>query len=260
MNNLGFTNLIFILSLSFVFGYFGVSSAEIYKYRDAEGNWVFTDRDSQVPSDAESVKPVAHRSDLIDLRERVESAFPPRNEIENARNATVLIETSTGHGTGFFINERGYLLTNRHVVDNTSGVFQIQFIDGTRVKIYGAKVSHKHDVALLRLTGYKCPSVAIGDPHSLPVGTTVYAIGNPSTMLHSVTSGIFSGYREYKAGKIYMQTNSQINPGNSGGPLVNADGKVLGINTWKLAGVGVEGLGFAIPVDIALEEFRKYLD
>ncbi|NVM25780.1 MAG: trypsin-like peptidase domain-containing protein [Desulfobacterales bacterium] len=76
--------------------------------------------------------------------------------------------------------------------------------------------------------------------------------------MHSVTSGIYSGIREFNR-QDYIQTNAQINPGNSGGPLVTKDGRVTGISTWKVAGPQVEGLGFAIPINIALKEFERYL-
>ena len=76
--------------------------------------------------------------------------------------------------------------------------------------------------------------------------------------MHSVTSGIYSGIREFDRQQ-YVQTNAQINPGNSGGPLVTKDGKVIEINTCKVAGPQVEGLGFAIPINVALKEFERYL-
>jgi S1-C subfamily serine protease len=80
----------------------------------------------------------------------------------------------------------------------------------------------------------------------------------PKDFRHTVTSGIFSGYR--KLGDIaIIQTNAQINPGNSGGPLITGEGKVVGINTSKMVARGIEGLGFAIPIDVALREFADEL-
>jgi len=76
--------------------------------------------------------------------------------------------------------------------------------------------------------------------------------------MHSATSGIYSGIREFDR-QHYVQTNAQINPGNSGGPLVTKDGKVIGISTWKVAGLLVEGLAFLIPINVALKEFERYL-
>jgi S1-C subfamily serine protease len=93
-----------------------------------------------------------------------------------------------------------------------------------------------------------------GDTSALGQGETLYAIGNPLKLDHSVTSGVFSGRREGM-----LQTNAQINPGNSGGPLINEQGQVIGINTMKLGGENIEGIGFAIPIEVAIEEFSDYL-
>jgi S1-C subfamily serine protease len=91
------------------------------------------------------------------------------------------------------------------------------------------------------------------------VGSQVYAIGSPKNYSHSVTSGIFSGLRKFNSGgTYYLQTNAQINPGNSGGPLITEDGQVVGINTWKHL-EDTEGLGFAITINTAFDEFKRSL-
>ncbi len=90
-------------------------------------------------------------------------------------------------------------------------------------------------------------------------GTPLYAIGSPLRLMHSVTSGIYSGISKFNR-QDYIQSNAQINPGNSGGPLVTKDGKAIGISTWKVAGPQVEGIGFAIPINVALKEFERYLE
>ena len=82
----------------------------------------------------------------------------------------------------------------------------------------------------------------------------MFAIGSPLGLSHSVTSGVFSAHR----GKL-LQTSAQVNPGNSGGPLLTEDGKVIGINTLKLMEEGVEGISFAIPINVAIEEFKFHL-
>jgi len=82
--------------------------------------------------------------------------------------------------------------------------------------------------------------------------------GMPQGFMHSVTSGIFSAFRNFH-GTPMIQTNAQINPGNSGGPLITKSGKVVGINTIKSVGFALEGLSFAIPIDIAFMEFESYL-
>ena len=135
---------------------------------------------------------------------------------------------------------------------------QIVLIDDTELSVSVVATSYHYDIALLRLYGYKCPFLEPAAPRQLEHGAPLYAIGNPLRLMHSVTSGIYSGMRQL-SGQQYIQTNAQINPGNSGGPLVTKDGKVIGINTWKALGPNIEGIGFAIPIATALVEFERYL-
>ncbi|MBW2605990.1 MAG: trypsin-like peptidase domain-containing protein, partial [Deltaproteobacteria bacterium] len=142
---------------------------------------------------------------------------------------------------------------------------QIFLVDDTVLPVSIVSTSYSYDLALLRLAGYRTPFIEPADVKRLSHGQTLYAIGSPMglNLRHTVTSGVFSGFREFKEGPheagAYIQTNAQINKGNSGGPLITQEGKVIGINTWKFAGQKVEGLGFAIPIDIALDEFETYL-
>jgi serine protease Do len=142
---------------------------------------------------------------------------------------------------------------------------KIFLVDDTEFPVSIVSTSYGYDLALLRLAGYRTPFIEPANVKGLSHGETLYAIGSPMglNLRHTVTSGIFSGLREFKEGPheagAYIQTNAQINKGNSGGPLITQEGKVIGINTWKFAGPKVEGLGFAIPIDIALGEFETYL-
>ncbi len=139
-------------------------------------------------------------------------------------------------------------------VANLSQNFIIILADNTELNVRLVATSADHDLALLKLDGYKTPALKAKDSATLIPGFPVYAIGNPVKLKNSVTSGIFSGYEEG-----FIQTNAQIYPGNSGGPLVNTEGRVLGINTFKKITHKYEGLGFAIPIQKALQEFSKYL-
>jgi len=139
-------------------------------------------------------------------------------------------------------------------VANLSRNFTIVLVDDTELYAHLVAVSEKHDLALLKVDGYQTPSLHPGKAHQLAQGDQVYAIGNPANLRNTVTSGIFSGYE----GSL-IQTNAQINPGNSGGPLIDPDGHVLGVNTKKKIGSAIEGLGFAIPIQTALEDFSSYL-
>jgi serine protease Do len=325
-------------------------SAKIYKYKDKDGNWCFTDDPSIVPdlNKAEERGSIDTQT-IEDLQKELSEAAPPRNKVEVARNATVVIENSLGTGSGFFITEEGYILTNKHVIEGdetkleelekrlnkakaqlaqeskaiskeekrlqelkalldskgryapadlsaaylirqrdlniliaihkrrketfekvleafnelkrkiySSSGNKIILIDGTEFSVSVVSLSYSYDLALLRLRGYKCPFIEPAVPYQLEHGTPLYAIGSPLKLRHSVTSGIYSGIRKFNQ-QLYIQTNAQINPGNSGGPLVTIDGKVIGISTWKVAGPQVEGIGFAIPINVALKEFERYL-
>ena len=126
--------------------------------------------------------------------------------------------------------------------------------DKTELNANEVAASEKYDLVLLKLEGYQTPFIKPGNAKGLAQGDTLYAIGNPMNMNHSVTSGIFSGFREN-----FIQTNADVSPGNSGGPLVTVDGEVVGVNTQKIVSEYAEGLGFAIPIDIVLGEFNNYI-
>ncbi|MBR9980844.1 MAG: trypsin-like peptidase domain-containing protein [Desulfatitalea sp.] len=132
--------------------------------------------------------------------------------------------------------------------------FTITLADGTTQYARLLAVSASHDLALLKLDGYQTPALRPAPYRRTAQGDPVYAIGNPANLQNSVTSGILSGVQQG-----FLQTNAQIYPGNSGGPLVTAEGQVLGINTFKALTHKFEGLGFAIPIETALEAFSDHL-
>ena len=140
------------------------------------------------------------------------------------------------------------------VVSNLSQSFEIVLADNTQLNVRLVATSKDQDLALLKLDGYNTPAIKVSKANLLIPGFPVYAIGNPAKLKNSVTSGIFSGYENG-----YIKTNAQIYPGNSGGPLVTMDGSVAGINTFKQLTHKFEGLGFAIPIGKALDEFNRYL-
>jgi serine protease Do len=148
---------------------------------------------------------------------------------------------------------RGSYRYSRSVADLAQS-FTVILVDDTQLYARLVALSKKHDLALLKLDGYQTPSLQPATAHRLAQGDQVYAIGNPANLRNTVTSGIFSGYEG-----ILIQTNAQINPGNSGGPLIDTKGHVLGINTKKKVGNAIEGLGFAIPIKTALDDFNQYI-
>jgi len=132
---------------------------------------------------------------------------------------------------------------------------KIILIDQTELNAAIEKISPRRDLALLKLTGYKTPFIRSGSVRDVARSDTLYAIGNPLNFSHSVSGGVFSGHQ-----RGMLMTSAPINAGNSGGPLVTDDGRVVGINTMKMVGEGVEGIGFAIPIHTAFKEFKEILE
>jgi len=356
-------NAILVLFLILVFSE-GKAEADIYQYKDKNGNWVLTDSPPGNVENMEIIKNKDRRSSrssgFRDIEKELTEKYRPKTDIEKASLSTVTIKTSIGQGSGFFINENGYILTNKHVlrvdetemkkaeefiarVDNrieddeatiaeaenrlrrmrsnlddykasidrmTDPNAQIiamqkyrsqsaqydfdeaqlrkrknefeekiskyrqekgeftkkarmakhdrQFIvilkDKTELEANLVSVSNDYDLALLKIDGCKSPYIQSGAQKEITQGMGVFAIGSPLGVVDSVSSGVLSGYDND-----YIRTDAKIYPGNSGGPLITADGKVIGINTLKLITQKFEGIGFAIPVRSAFQEFNKYL-
>jgi len=175
-----------------------------------------------------------------------------------------------GLGSGFVLDEEGYIVTNHHVVEDATKVV-VKFHDD---KEYDAEVvgtDPKTDIAVIKIKkGAKAEGlvpVALGDSSSLRVGDWVLAIGNPFGLDHSVTAGIVSakGRQINRPGDNayddFIQTDAAINPGNSGGPLINLKGQVVGINTAIFSRSGGNiGIGFAIPIDLARQIIPQLIE
>lgn len=345
--------------------------AKIYKYKDENGIWHFSNTPDQLPEEFEETTESGVTTK--DLKKQLTENNQPRSKIEKAVNATVKIKIASRQGSGFFITEDGYIITNKHVIDplkmiRESGVdFKANFErdkaalsklekellkrkewlkmeekwliitedklekinkkieshprnsrlikkynelmspystrkrkyndlyqeyenllrefkknkeifnnkyeeyivltkektynrnvtiylpDNTELQVEEIAMSDKHDLALLKLEGYKTPCIIPGSAFH-KMGDPVYVIGAAAGLRVTVTSGVLSGRM-----KGFLQTNSQINPGCSGGPLVNEDGEVIGVNTLKIVGTEYEGIGFAIPINIAIQEFKNII-
>lgn len=169
----------------------------------------------------------------------------------------IIPQEVNGMGSGFIINEEGYILTNYHVIEGAKEVI-VTLSDGRDVKAKVVNYDKNQDIAMLKLTddSIKVPAVVeLGDSDALKPGEQVLAIGTPLSKEFSktVTGGLVSAVNrtvETSEGvKLNLiQTDAAINPGNSGGPLINTKGQVIGINTLKMSG-GAEGMGFAIPIN-----------
>ena len=179
--------------------------------------------------------------------------------------------TKIGGGSGFIISPDGYILTSRHVVEDPEAEYTI-IVEPT--KKYPAKILARdpiNDIAVLKIDDSDLPYIDLGDSDKIELGQEVLAVGNALGEFHdTVSAGIISGLsRLIQATNNYtkqaerlrglIQTDAAINPGNSGGPLVDMEGKVIGINTAMI--MGAQNIGFAIPINYAkkdLEETKKF--
>ena len=177
--------------------------------------------------------------------------------VEAFSEAVVKVSSPAGLGSGFFINEEGYLITNYHVIEKETKIEVTMFQkvkDGFEKKTFkNVKIEAINpfvDLALLKvedLGDAKVKYAYLGDIDKIEAGEKVFAIGNPLGLERTVTDGVISTTNRAFEGLVYIQTNADINPGNSGGPLFNLAGEVIGVANMGYIFLG--GLGFAIPVD-----------
>ena len=187
--------------------------------------------------------------------------------------------TATAKGSGIIISEDGYILTNNHVVNSTSSssssFYEIEKANKVTVKLYNDDKEYEGkivgtdsqtDLAVIKIDKDGLTAAELGDSDSVQVGEFAMTVGSPLGLDNSVTAGIISAVNRDVTdsdGNKYtaIQTDAAINSGNSGGALVNSKGQVIGINTLKVSSTGVEGMGFAIPIDSAkpiIEQLIQY--
>ena len=185
----------------------------------------------------------------------------PLSIFSNKQQAT----TATASGSGIIISDDGYILTNNHIVSTSSSESYYEVSEATKVTVtlfndeteYEAKIIGKDeqtDLAVIKIDKTGLAKAEFADSDSIKVGEFAMAVGNPLGMQSSITCGVISAVNREVTdsdGKKFtlIQTDAAINSGNSGGALVNSEGKVIGINTLKLFGTGIEGMGFAIPIN-----------
>ncbi|NLY75859.1 MAG: trypsin-like serine protease [Firmicutes bacterium] len=184
-------------------------------------------------------------------------------------------QTARAEGSGVIISENGYIMTNYHVVnhadprnrDHQRVALEVFLPDKRQVKAAFVGGDPLNDLAVLKVNLKNLPVAELGDSSKLKVGESAIAIGNPLGLefAGSVTAGVISALNRTISVEDrtlnLIQTDAAINPGNSGGALVNSEGKVIGINTIKISVPGVEGLGFAIPINDAkpiIDQLIKY--
>lgn len=187
-----------------------------------------------------------------------------RDLVNQLGEAVVQVRAPSGLGSGFFLNEEGFLITNFHVIEGETQIAvevyhqqngQLERRTYKQVRIVA--MNKFADLALLKIEDKDAPRfkrVQIGSADALAVGERVFAIGSPLGLERTVTEGILSTKTRQMGGDLYLQTTAQINPGNSGGPLFNLSGEVVGVTNMKIS--SGEGLGFAIPSEMV----RYFLD
>jgi serine protease Do len=183
---------------------------------------------------------------------------------------------SVGFGSGFIISEEGYILTNNHVVEGATRL-NVEMKNGEKYDATLIGADPSIDLALIKIDpdGAPLPTLPLGDSAQLRVGEWVLAIGNPLGLDYTVTAGVVSAKgRDFPIGGTlsgvasFIQTDAAINKGNSGGPLLNAGGQVVGINTAIYRGGGfgpmsdvlVEGVGFALPINVARDAVAQIIE
>ncbi|MCL1858457.1 MAG: S1C family serine protease [Oscillospiraceae bacterium] len=169
-----------------------------------------------------------------------------------------------GVGTGFIVSEDGYIATNYHVVDGTDKI-TVMLYNGEQYEAEFIGGDEFADLAIIKIDVTNLPVAELGDSNAVSQGQDVVAIGTPAGIefAWTATKGIISSIRDVDVNgeKIMnvIQTDASINPGNSGGPLINMRGQVVGINSMKLASTQYEGMGFAIPINIAIPVFNDII-
>ncbi|AMV37550.1 S1C family serine protease [Planctomyces sp. SH-PL62] len=173
--------------------------------------------------------------------------------------SVVSIETPSGKGSGFLINDEGYAITNAHVIEGETRISAILYqntaggglarrrIDDVQI----VALNPFFDLALIKLPlpdDVKPSHVILGNGEDVNTGDLVFAVGNPLGLERSVTQGIVSNRSRNLEGQLYLQTDTAINPGNSGGPLFNARGEVIGVTSRGARADMADNLGFAIPI------------
>ncbi len=183
-------------------------------------------------------------------------------------------------GSGIIISQDGYILTNNHVVDSSStnsssnnSFYQISEATQINVYLYNDSTAYPAtivgqdeltDIAVIKIDKSDLAAAELGDSDQVQVGAFAMAVGNPLGLQSSITCGNISAVNreltdsDGKSGK-YLQTDAAINSGNSGGALVNSNGQVIGINTLKLSATGVEGMGFAIPINSVKDVYQQLI-
>ena len=190
---------------------------------------------------------------------------PVKELVREFGEGVVSIETPGGLGSGFIVNEDGYVVTNNHVIEGETKIAVVFYQNSesglTRRRIENVEIIALNpfvDLALLKIPpqkDLKLKPVTLGNLSDLNAGDVAFAVGNPLGLERSVSQGIISTLNRNFEGLIYLQTDTAINPGNSGGPLFNVRGEVVGVTNMGFR--GTDNLGFAIPIPYVKDFLRN---
>ncbi len=206
------------------------------------------------------------RANLKDFKlEQVSAAYRmiPQLVSPSVVNVRTRRGRGEGQGSGVIVDKEGYIVTNNHVVDGLETA-EIQLSDGRTAPASVIGVDPLTDIAVLKTEIGDLTPAEWGDSDKLEVGDLVWALGSPFGLQKSLTSGILSakerrGITGTRVIQEFLQTDAAVNPGNSGGPLVNIEGKVIGINT-AIIGPSYQGISFAIPSELARASYEQIRD
>ena len=192
---------------------------------------------------------------IVEVIEKVTKSVVNVNTVKVFHDVFYRVVPVKGMGSGFILDERGYILTNNHVIEKAERIVAT-LTDGRVLEGKLAGACRTTDVAVIKVDGNKLTAAELGDSDNLKVGQRVFAIGNPFGLAGgpTVTSGVISAlnrtiHSQKGVFRDLVQTDAPINPGNSGGPLINTKGKVIAISTAIIP--YAQGIGFAIPVNAA---------
>lgn len=201
-------------------------------------------------TDEEDIAKPLFNKELTITQNNRNKALKLPNDIDDIMYGVVVIRVGNTHASGFIVSRDGYILTAAHVVTGVDSV-SVKMRSGLELDAKVIRIDKAQDIALLKVHGRGHKALQIEVNGLPPLGQELFAIGAPTSekLSFSVSKGIVSGHRENKNFK-YIQTDASLNPGNSGGPLLNKDGQVVGIVSWKLVAPGLEGLSFGVPLEV----------
>ncbi|MQX53302.1 S1C family serine protease [Alcanivorax sediminis] len=213
---------------------------------------IYSNQSLQQTVRSEAMERQARFYELSRIHSAMLASGAPREDIEAVRDELSALGDSLNSLPGELTDAVDEQVQDMAIQARTQPIVA-SLVDGTEFEIHQVRRSETLDLASFQLPAENCPFITLATSSDLRQGDRLYTIGSPSGLTYTVTSGIFSGNRDMESFTA-LQTDAPINPGNSGGPLIREDGSVIGINTAILR--GTSGIGFAIPIELAKDEFN----